>query len=362
MKLLAHLSYLLRYWKRNQFVFGRYASLRKIVNFMRAEWDSKHKNVVVHSRPWEVFIDPVNICPLQCPLCATGMRLHGRGQTLLPFITYQRYLDQMAPWLYRVKLFNYGEPFLNPALFDMIDYTHRAGIAVQVNSNLNVWKDDFAERCVKSGLDTLTVSFDGVSQEAYGSYRIGGDVAKVKKAVIALAAAKKRLGAKHPEIILQFLMQKHNVHEYQTAADFANEYGCIFFPQPLTFDITDSTQRTAWLPGNEKQTHYDRINLCKKKRHPEKGCGFLWNNCVINTDGGISPCCHLFYKSTDFGSLATDSFATIWNNEAFRTARTLQKNKTAAGTAVVCSRCLNEKAFTDARFDLVNEYRSNLLK
>lgn len=362
MKVLQYLLYLQRYWRRHRFVFGSYASPRKIFNFLRAEWEAKRRSVLVRTHPWEIFIDPVNSCPLRCPLCGTGMRLHGRDQLMLSFDKFRKYLDPLAPWLYKVKIYNYGEPFLNPDLFRMITYAHAKKIAVQVNSNCNVWKEDFAEACVSSGLDLLVVSFDGMSPEAYSSYRRGGDIVKVKHAVESVAEAKKRRSSATPVIVLQFLMQAHNEHEYDAVAEYAATVGAVFFPQPITFDITDGQQRDQWLPADEAKTHYDRVRHIKKKDRPEKGCGFLWNNLVVNVDGGISPCCHVFYKSTDFGNLEENSFDNIWNNDLFRTARTMQRNRHSTGDPIVCAQCLDERAFFDAHYDLINEYRTNSIQ
>ena len=358
----AHIAYLKRYWRRNRFVFGSGFTVRRFLNFMLAERESKWMSVKVHSRPWDMFIDPINSCPLKCPLCATGMRLHGRKQMMLSLDKYRRYLDQVAPWLYRVRLFNYGEPLLNPAVFDMIAYAKSKKLIVQINSNLNIWRDEFADRLVTSGLDTLIIAFDGLSQETYSAYRIEGDVAKVKHAVEAVAAAKKRLASNSPELILQFLMQKKNEHEYDGVKAYAERIGAVFSPQPLTFDITDAAQRTEWLPDDNAKSHYNRELYSRKKLRPETRCGFLWNLPVINVDGGISPCCHVFFGSTDFGSLEQDSFKTIWNNAAFREARRIQRKRRTSDAAIVCNRCINEAAFTDAQFDLTNEYRSNLLR
>jgi len=72
---------------------------------------------------------------------------------------------------------------------------------------------------------------------------------------------------------------------------------------PITLDITNKEHRDGWLPANQSYSHYDRIKLIKKKYRPDRKCGFLWNDAVINVDGGVSPCCHLYFKSTDFGSL-----------------------------------------------------------
>jgi radical SAM protein with 4Fe4S-binding SPASM domain len=362
MRLFTHATYLLRYWRRHAFVFGKAATPRRITNFLRSEGEARQCSVKLASYPWEMFVDPVNSCPLQCPLCLTGQRCVPRTKMSMSIDSYKRYTTHLLPYLYRLRLFNYGEPFINNNVFEMIAFTEKSGVAVQVNSNLNVWEKGYAESCVKSGLTTLVVSFDGISQQAYTSYRIGGDVEKVKRNIEELAAVKKRLHSKKPAIVLQYLMQRHNEHEYDRIAAYAKKVGALFFPQPLTIDILDEEQRKKWLPLDEAKTHYDRVKLIKKKLHPEKSCGFLWNRPVINVDGGVSPCCHLFYDSTDFGNLNDGSFLEIWNNDKFTAARMVQREKRKTGADIVCSRCIDERAFVSAEFDLVNEYRSNLLK
>lgn len=359
MRIVDYGKYLVRYWRRHAFVFGRGTTLRKLQNFMWCEWEARQQKIDVRSYPWELFIDPVNICPLRCPLCNTGRRLVPRTKMMMSLESFKKYISPLAPYLYKIKLFNYGEPFLNPELFDMISFASRANIAVQVNSNLNVWNEGFAEACVGSGLDTLVVSFDGLTQEAYQSYRIGGDIDKVKLAIESVVAAKRRFNSKTPHLVLQFLMHAHNVHEYDVVAAYAAKIGALFFPQPITFDIQDEAQRNRWLPLDEIKSHYDHVKMIKRKDRPEKGCGFLWNNPVINVDGGISPCCHVFYKSTDFGNLEETSFTGIWRNERFRAARMMQHDKKNSDASIVCTRCLDLRAFSSADYDLVNEYRTN---
>lgn len=362
-RFITHAAYLIRYWRRNAFVFGRNATPKKFLNFLVAEHAAKKRLVNVKAYPWEIFIDPSNICPLCCPLCLTGQRSAPRAKMTMSLDKFKQYTGPLLPYLYRLKLFNYGEPFTCTDIFGMISFASGKGVDVQVNSNLNVWHDGYAESCVKSGLSTLLVSLDGISQKAYASYRAGGDVEKVKRAIGELAQVKKQLRSKTPAIILQFLMQRNNEHEYDAVAAFAEKNSAHFSPQPITIDILDEQQRNEWLPRDEAKTHYDRVRLIKKKQRPDSGCGFLWNNPVINVDGGISPCCHVFYKSTDFGSLETDSFASIWNNEKFTAARLLQKKRECVSpTPIACSRCLNKRAFTDAQVDLINEYRSNLIQ
>jgi MoaA/NifB/PqqE/SkfB family radical SAM enzyme len=168
-----------------------------------------------------------------------------------------------------------------------------------------------AERTVRAGLDRLVVSFDGLSQEAYGAYRIGGDVQKVKEHIQLFNEVKGDLGSARPVIVLQYLINRHNEHELEKIREYARQVGAEFFPTPIMLDITDKAKCEEWLPVNNDLTLNDRRRLIKKKAAPQQSCGFLWNDPVINVDGGLAPCCHLFHKSMDFGNMGEESFSTI---------------------------------------------------
>ena len=62
-------------------------------------------------------------------------------------------------------------------------------------------------------LDEIIVSLDGVDQETYAKYRVGGQIERVFDGVRRLVAAKQQLGAQTPLINLQFIVMKHNEHD-----------------------------------------------------------------------------------------------------------------------------------------------------
>lgn len=64
---------------------------------------------------------------------------------------------------------------------------------------------------------------------------------------------------------------------------------------------------------------------------------------VLNSDGGIAPCCFLFFKEDDFGFHAQEPLKQVRTNETFLTARKLF-NETEAGDLPVdmrhpCLKC-----------------------
>ena len=75
----------------------------------------------------------------------------------------------------------------------------------------------------------------------------------------------------------------------------------------------------------------------------EDACGFLWRSFTINADGGVTPCCHSYTKRYDFGDLGSQGIVEVWNNESYRTARSMFGSSSAPiptkGSDIVCPRC-----------------------
>jgi len=77
-----------------------------------------------------------------------------------------------------------------------------------VNSNFNAPVD--GERLVRSGLDHLVISGDGITQEVYEKYRVDGKINLVLDNLRKIVNAKKKYGSKLPYIEWQCLVTKWN--------------------------------------------------------------------------------------------------------------------------------------------------------
>ena len=90
--------------------------------------------------PTYVAIDPVNICNLKCPLCPTGADNLKYKKNMMSFKTFTTIINKM-PSVASIDLFNWGEPFINSELCDMIHYATRRNIAVYIDTNFSFKKD-----------------------------------------------------------------------------------------------------------------------------------------------------------------------------------------------------------------------------
>ena len=243
-------AYWQRYCRRNAFVFGKGFTARRFLNFILIELQQRLFISRLIGRPYSIFVDPVNICVLRCPLCGTGRGEAPRRRMFLSYEDFVRYVSPLADTLYTVKLYNYGEPFLNPELPAMVRFCAGRRIETQVNSNLNAMEPRQASEIVASGLNRLVVSFDGFSQESYSAYRRNGSLESVKRNIGLINEAKRAQNRKVPALVLQFLITRHNEQDYDLIRDYARSVGAEFFPQPITIDPSNARHVAVISIGN----------------------------------------------------------------------------------------------------------------
>jgi radical SAM protein with 4Fe4S-binding SPASM domain len=244
--------------------------------------------------------------------------------------TFTRVIDQLSPYVRYVALYYLGEPLLCDHLPRMIQYARQHKIRVFTSSNLNSLSKDQAEDLIASKLDYLIVSLDGTSQESYQKYRIGGDFTKVIENIKLLKDKKKEKNSPYPRIVIQPVIFRHNEDEVPKLQALAEHLGVdISIRQgnlggegqspPITKDLALAQK---WLSPN-KVYHKEYNYLSDKPYLKENPCYFLWKGITVNWDGSVFPCCWIYESKHSFGNICKDDMETIWNNDFYRSSRSL---------------------------------------
>ncbi len=298
--------------------------------------------------PRNVQIEPTNVCNLRCPLCINS-RIPENEKKHLKFEEFKFILSRFEYKIHKIYLTNWGEPFLNPDIFKIIRYAKEKRIYVSLSSNLDIGKGLTGE-IIKSGLDAILLSIDGLSYEAYSKYRVGANFSNVLKNMLLLKETKEKYNTDKPRITWQFLVNKYNEHEISDAVKFAGKNGIkiVVSEMGLADDMPEynfgdlSELKKKWLPQNPG---YIRDYYKGKARHhiAETVCPFLWNSITISVNMKVTPCCHTYGKESYFGDLTKNNIMEIWNNKYYRAARELfnRKNNVRAPIDIVCNKCLN---------------------
>lgn len=319
---------------RHAWSLVRHSTPRKVLNLLRVEMEYRLRRTVVKGRPYILIVDPINVCNLRCPLCPTGLGTQGRRGQLMSWETYTRIIDQMAPWAYEVNLYNWGESILHPHVFEMIEYARSRNLATNMSANFNKLRDGAIDRLILSGLENLSLSIDGATQETYARYRVGGDLEQVLENARHLVRRKKELRRRTPSIEWQYIVFRHNAHEVEAARRLAREIGVDRFrliPPGMPFDTPDpDAVRKEWFLEGQRD----------ESRGPlQSACFYLYRAFTANPDGGAAPCCIAIGKEHDFGNVLDEDFDRIWNNEKYRSARALYRKGGDPSTQTICDRC-----------------------
>ncbi len=322
-----------------------YGTPKKLANILLAEAELRMQRTVLRSLPYYYIIDICNVCNLRCPLCPTGNTTLARVQGMFTLEQYKEVFDKVKEYALVVSIYNHGEPFLNPDAFAIIEHTRSNRVGTNVSSNLN-WPHPVDVRdIVRSGLDYITVSLDGVTQETYEQYRVLGNVEEVFENLRALVAAKKALKRKTPFVEWQYIVFKHNEHEMDQARKLADEIGVDLLrfvsPGVQPEDMHDKSLQDKWMPENP--LYWERNpSLVEERGYVfDQPCFYLYRSMFIYTGGGVTPCCFAHDAGHDFGNILTHSVAEIWNNHQYRSSRMLFSKKAPTETRVetLCDAC-----------------------
>ena len=95
---------------------------------------------------------------------------------MLDFDLFTRVVDEAGPSLGRIDFFNYGEAFLHKRAIEMCEYikTKFPHIYLYTSTNGLAFTEEKARQLAHSGIDEVTFSIDGASQETYVRYRQRG--------------------------------------------------------------------------------------------------------------------------------------------------------------------------------------------
>jgi len=269
--------------------------------------------------PYHVSFEPTTACNLGCPECPSGLKQFTRATGKLKVDHHADWLKSMASHLVYVTYYFQGEPFLHPQFLSLIVEAKKHRVFTATSTNAHFIDNTNAEEIVRSGLDQLIISVDGVSQEVYEQYRVHGDLEKVWTATKALVEAKKRLKSSTPQLIFQCLAVKPNEAQIPEIFTKANELG-VDEVRIKSAQLYDYENGNPLMPENEEYRRYRQGKNGKftLKNPGGNRCWRMWSGCVITWDGKIVPCCFDKDAQHTLGSLQTTSFRDVWKSKAYR--------------------------------------------
>jgi len=250
------------------------------------------------------------------------LREFSRPTGMLQSALFEKIIVQLKTHLHSLTFYFQGEPYLNPDFLKMVSFANQYKIYTATSTNAHYLNEEAAVNTINSKLDKLIISVDGITQDVYEQYRIGGKIDKVIEGTKEILKQKKLLKSKTPHVVWQFVVFKPNQHQIEAVKKLAKELG-VDEVKIKTAQIYDFENGHNLIPDLENYSRYKK-NINGKFEIKNKllnQCWRMWQGCVITWDGKIVPCCFDKDAKYKLGNLQKQSFKSIWFSDSYNNFR-----------------------------------------
>lgn len=276
---------------------------------------------VVWGMPISYSIEPTNFCNLKCPECPSGTGELTRPLGLMDVQHFENIINQINSTGFYLQLFFQGEPYLHKQLPEMIKYAQNKNIHVSVSTNGNLITQKNIDRVMESPPDKIIFSIDGLDEESYQNYRIGGTFKQADESLQLFVDTKNKLKLRKPYIELQFIVMKQNQHLLPQVRAYSEQKRVdrLVFK---TMQVTSYENALKYLPSEKEHSRYIVANGSYQMKGKIKDhCFALWRTAVITWDNKMVPCC--FDKDAKYilENLNQSTIETGWKSKAYQQFR-----------------------------------------
>lgn len=296
----------------------------------------------------EIFqVETTTRCNLRCPLCSTHHLKRGyRDSDPQMFKEIQEHNRRLRYMCLHLM----GEPLLSPFLFEIIGFLKSKGVFTYFATNGMLLQKKAGE-ILASGLDKISVSLDGITQEDLGRYRTHSDLQTVLRGIRALRAGREALGLSRPLIQIQTIMFPYNQPREEEIIQFLKDLGVdrikLKRPSFETFGgKNDGENAFAEQYGTVAAGKYSRGHSSYLRYRDQPLCRLLLQGFAL-ADGSVVPCCIDYDGTCSFGNLASRSWQEI------RTSKRRRKilERYFARELEICKGCSLGYAYSTTVFD-----------
>jgi radical SAM protein with 4Fe4S-binding SPASM domain len=319
----------------------KYFTIKRAVNALKILGSFQVSRIlgkpVVWGMPISYSIEPTNHCNLQCPECPSGLGTLTRPLGLLKTDDFKKLIDEISNTGFYIQLFFQGEPYINKNLPWMIKYAQAKKIYVSISTNGHFVNEKNVDLVLDNAPDKLIFSVDGLDEESYQKYRVGGTFEQADKGLRLLISRKKERGLKKPFVEFQFIVMKQNEHQMDDVRKYCEEVGIdkLVFK---TMQISSYENVLKFLPVKKKYRRYIvEDDSFKIKNKISNRCFALWRTSVITWDGRVVPCCFDKDAVNEIGIVNGRAFSDVWKSEKYTGFR--EKVLSSRKSVSMCTNC-----------------------
>jgi radical SAM protein with 4Fe4S-binding SPASM domain len=235
---------------------------------------------------------------------------------------FEALVTQAGQTAEHMMLIGLGEPFMDPHIFERIEFCHRHSISSLLSTNGTFLDEKLAGRILDSPLEQITLSVGGAKKETFEFYRKGAKFEKVRDNFVHFARMKRERGSRL-QVVVQMVQMEGNAAE---TGDFLRFWSAV----PGVDQVRIKADETNLMRPDAGHT-------AAEWKHP---CHYLWRGPMyVKQNGDVYPCCQSYMlDGAPVGNIGRESLVSIWNSERMRDMRA-RHAAGRGGEIDICSRC-----------------------
>lgn len=281
--------------------------LSKLMKMIRIFRDYRNRRPVVATLPIRLWVESTSICNLKCIMCP-NKDMSDAEKGIMKLELFRKIIDEVKGHCSDLYLHHRGEPFVNPALFDMIRYARAAGIRTRFHSNGSIMTEERARKLLEAGPDLVSFSVDGFDKAPYERVRVGATFEVTLENIFRLLSLRREMGLKKPYIVIE----KISFRNEPVPADPARVEALRKRFEKAGADEIIEKEEYVWAEEKAPELAEPPCNMT---------CTFPWYAAVICWDGTVTPCPQDFFARMTLGNVGQTPLREIWNGPAYQDLR-----------------------------------------
>jgi len=311
----------------------------------------------------KVYIEPTNRCNITCVTCMRNIWDEPLGK-MAPE-TFEQILGGLKQITPRPLVFfgGIGEPLFHTKTIEMIERVREIGAPVEIITNGILLNAERSRRLIDAPIETLWISIDGAQPESYADVRLGAELPRVIENVQTFRSMRRHSFRPMPEIGINFVAMKRNIHDLPAVLKLALSLGARRFMASNVLPYDRSMQKetlynaaliniaylpSPWLP----RLNIPKLDIDDTTREAFLGalqsgwnvtfagnnlggandvCNFVESGSMaIGWDGSVAPCIPLLHSHTTYlrkrerfvrrhviGKVSDHSLSDLWNDPGY---------------------------------------------
>jgi MoaA/NifB/PqqE/SkfB family radical SAM enzyme len=273
-----------------------------------------------------------------------------------------------------VYLQGWGEPFMHPQFFEMLQIAKAANCMVGTTTNGTLLRRETIEKIVCRGLDIVGFSLAGVDKQN-DKIRKGTQIKKVLRCMEEIHKSKEKYGVDNPEIHIAYMLLRSGLKDLEKLPEFLKNTGASqTVVSSLSYVASPEMERESVFANAEEHSELKERLIEVEKQATDEGTDLHFHlvsplparfSCsenipravVVGSDGSVSSCVmkqipvkgmNFHYNNgkaclqhnVSFGNIQMEPLNMIWHRREYRRfIRQFLRSKTPP----VCQNCLKKQ-------------------